>query len=222
MRVSNVLLVALGVLLPATFPASAALVTDYVTFTATGFTTDYGQAPPVNPVTGSFTITYDPTLNYMDDTVDITSNSLNIALDSALAFTYYNPASNPSGFSPDELIVGGIEDAGCNGGNTGSECVQISPSTNDFTLQIDDFSTTPTFGFLGYSQTSAGSQAWFYTTSATAGSVAVTPVVVPLPVPGPITTFALLAVGIFFVELKLRANRRNGGESGGEPAHSTV
>ena len=41
--------------------ANAALVNDLVTFTASGFTSAFGQPVPTDPVTGSFTITFDPT-----------------------------------------------------------------------------------------------------------------------------------------------------------------
>jgi hypothetical protein len=48
--------------------ANAALVHDLVTFSANGFETDVGTDPaPVDPVTGSFTISFDPTLIYTDE-----------------------------------------------------------------------------------------------------------------------------------------------------------
>jgi hypothetical protein len=47
--------------------AKAALVDDLVEFSASDFETDVGSSPaPVDPVTGSFTISFDPTLSYTD------------------------------------------------------------------------------------------------------------------------------------------------------------
>lgn len=50
--------------------ASAATITDLVTFSATGFssTPTSGLTPPTDPVTGSFTITFDPTQTYTSTT----------------------------------------------------------------------------------------------------------------------------------------------------------
>jgi hypothetical protein len=68
---------------------SAATITDNVSFTAFGFTSAFGGAVPTDPVTGSFTITFDPTQSYSDPTTaGIVLHSLNIALDSSLSFTY--------------------------------------------------------------------------------------------------------------------------------------
>jgi len=88
--------------------ANAALVNDLVTFTASGFTSAFGQPVPTDPVTGSFTITFDPTQTYTDQTVGITLKSLNIGLGTALAFDY-SPTDNGNG-AADELVVGGLED----------------------------------------------------------------------------------------------------------------
>jgi hypothetical protein len=205
---SFVLAAAPAALLLATFPASATPVTEDVTFSVTGFTSFYGQLPTEDPVTGSFTITYDPTQSYTDDTADITSTGLNIALDSALSFTYYDSTSTPpAGFSPDELVVGGVAAAGCDGGTfTGSECFQVSPATNDFTLQIDTFSVTPTFVFLGYSQTGDGTGAEWYTTSTTDDSVSAEPVVPAPAVPEPasLALFGTALVGLGAVRWRNR------------------
>jgi hypothetical protein len=150
---------AMTVSLSATPQTSAALVSDLVTFSATNFFSDFGQPAPVDPVQGSFTITFDPTQTYTNSTTGITLKSLNIALDSAVGFDYPVP-SNP----PDTLAIGGI----ANGVNS----VQILPSSNDFELTIFNFTTSPTFGSLDYSQTAAGTDSGF---SSNDGSVTVTP-----------------------------------------------
>ena len=91
--------------------AGAATITDDVKFSAT---VPAVQAPPVDPVVGDFTITFDPTLDYVNETIGVRGNSLNIALDSVLAFSYSTADAI--------LRVGGIE----NGVST------IVGSTNDF------------------------------------------------------------------------------------------
>ena len=99
--------------------AKAALVHDLVTFTASNFETDVGSSPvPVDPVTGSFTISFDPTLNYTDETagITLTPGSLNIALGSTLSFSYNAPTSM---LPATTLVVGGISD--------GAQMVQFSP-----------------------------------------------------------------------------------------------
>jgi len=146
--------------------SSAGTVTDLVTFSANTFTAFPSQTVPVDPVTGSFTITFDPTQTYTDSTTGITLNNLNIVLDSPLAFDYSPVANGP--FAAGELEVGGSAD--------GASMVQIDPSSNDFWLYINNIATAPTFAQLGYSQTSASADNQFYTST---GSVSASPV--PLP-----------------------------------------
>jgi hypothetical protein len=157
--------------------ANAAVVHDLVTFSATDFSSSPpGETPPVDPVTGSFTITFDPTQTYTDSTAGITLNSLNIPLDSALAFDY-----SPTGSGADELVVGGLADGAC--------CLTISPApSSDFYLHIITFTTNPTFQQLGYVE--AGG-AYFYTTDET-GTVSVTPITPGVPEP---STWAMMLIG---------------------------
>src|ERR1700722_17540256 len=124
--------------------AKAALVNDLVTFTGSGITSAFGQAVPTDPVTGSFTITFDPTLTYVDQTTGITLNSLNISLVSALSFDY-SPNSYTIGattFGAGELVVGGVESGAC--------CITLPSTDPDFYLQILTVTTTPAFNQLGY------------------------------------------------------------------------
>jgi hypothetical protein len=150
------------------FGANAATTTYDVSFSANGFISTYGQPAPSDPVTGSFRITFDPTQTYTDATSGIVFKTLNIALGSALSFDY-SPTGNTNG-AADELVVGGLQD--------GAGTVQYSPSTDDFWLHINTFTTSPTFQQVGYSATSAGSQSLFYTpgTAGENGSASVTPV----------------------------------------------
>ena len=107
---------------------------DLVTFSATSFSSGSpGATPPVDPVTGSFTITFDPTMTYTDQTAGIKLTGLNIPLDSSLAFNY-----SPAGPVADGLVVGGLADGVC--------CLTINPtSSSDFYLYVTTFTTSPTF-----------------------------------------------------------------------------
>jgi hypothetical protein len=155
-------MVLIGACAIATTQSSAATVTDTVDFSATGFTTGVGTgSAPTDPVTGSFTITFDPSLTYADPTTaGITLNNLNIALGSQIGFYY-----SPTGASAGELFVGGIQDGVC--------CVQISPTLyNDFYLHITNFSTDPAFEQLGYTTPSG----YWYTTGTAGSTISVSPV----------------------------------------------
>lgn len=193
------------------FAASATTIIDNVTFSANFSAGDYGGgtsgsgfisgATPVNPVTGSFTITFDPTLSYTDDTADITNTVLNgIASDSVFAFDYYAIGSTPpSPFSTDELVVGGIDAGAC--------CVAVTPDTsivNDFYLQIENFTTSPAYQQFGYTQSAAdpSNSVFFYTTIGPSfGSVTVVPQTVgtPVPEPGSLALFGAALAGFGFI-----------------------
>jgi hypothetical protein len=166
MRASHALAAAVALLPLATAPAGASPVSYDVGFSVNTFTAAFGGAVPVDPVTGSFTITFDPTLTYTNSTAGIALNSLNITLGSSLSFNY-NPAADGS-FAAGTLRVGGLFN--------GADQIQYSPPTDDFWLYIQDFAGTPTFQQLGYVQsTSAGD---FYFTLAQTASLRVTPSVV--------------------------------------------
>lgn len=83
-----------AVALISTFPASASTVTDIVAFSATDFVgATYGcssctTSVPTDPVIGAFAVTFNPTLNYDNDTTDIKLFGLNIALSYPLYFRY--------------------------------------------------------------------------------------------------------------------------------------
>jgi hypothetical protein len=165
-----------ALMLVTTLSASADTITDLVTFSATSFS---GGAPPsytggtapVDPVTGSFTITFDPTQTYSDST-GITLNTLNISLGSSLAFDY-SPSTG-------ELVVGGSSD--------GAASVFLESGNPDFYIQILNFSSASTFNQLGY-VTEDGS--YFYSAIGTdAGSVSVTPEVSATPLPAALPLFA--------------------------------
>ena len=167
--------------------ANAAPVNDLVTFTASGFTSAFGQPVPTDPVTGSFTITFDPTQTYVDQTIGITLKSLNISLGSALAFDY-SPTADTNG-DADELVVGGLQ--------AGAGSVFLSPTVfDDFYLHILTYSSTPTFQQVGYTTSSATADSNYFFTDlpdSGAGSVTVTPAT-PGGVPEP-STWAMMLAG---------------------------
>ncbi len=145
--------------------ASASTVTDLVTFEASGFTEFLGGSvpAPVDPVTGSFTISFDPTQTYSVTTTGITLNSLNLTQATPMGFDY-SPTAQPGGF----LTVGGVT-----AGN-----IEDVPGTNDFYLLIYGFTTAPSMAELLYGTSSSGEVRW----SAYTGTVTVSAVsAVPLP-----------------------------------------
>jgi hypothetical protein len=81
MKLQSAVALVCAVVVIVVLPAEAATVTDLVTFSATGFTADPNPGSvPATTVSGSFTITFDPTKTYLDSTSGITLNSLNISL----------------------------------------------------------------------------------------------------------------------------------------------
>jgi hypothetical protein len=179
--------------------AQAALEKFDVSFTAGGFASAYGQLAPEDPVTGSFTILFDPTLTYTDSTTGITLTSLNITLGSPLSFDY-SPTTNGNGFA-DELVVGGLED--------GAGTVQIDPSTNDFILHIYTFTAGAVFQQVVYSQTIYSAAEWYNDPLGVGGSVigygSVTVTEVPVPEP---STWAMMLLG--FASLGFLGYRKRG------------
>lgn len=204
--VKHMLAAATGLaLLPAA--ANAGVITENVSFSGNSFQVLGSGVAPVDPVMGSFTITFDPTMSYSDSTSGITLGSLNLILGSPFAFTYYGPGSTPpSGYHVGELVVGGT--AGYTAGYESTDLVQYSPATNDFYVQILDFATTPTLNQVGYAQVSAGNN-FYYTVNQT-GSVSVTPVTPSNQVPEPSTIAVLGAALLGFGWMRYRRQKVQG------------
>jgi hypothetical protein len=185
-------LIATSVLALTIGSANAATITDNVTFSAAGFTGFPGGTPPEDPVTGAFNITFDPTQVYTDATAGITLTSLNITAGSAISFCYSAAAYTCDGvaFSADELVVGGIAN--------GTAKVQYSPATDDYVLQISDFTSSPVFTEMVYAQVSAGNNQFYTTPGVSIGSVTVTAVTAtPLPAALPLFATGVGALGLF-------------------------
>jgi hypothetical protein len=127
--------------------AAASTITRTIGFTAHDFTTIYGSVPaPINPVSGSFTLTFDPTLVYANQTSGILLNGINIPADGVPVFSYVPHFG-------DMMTIGMALAGDHNGVNLG---------TNDFIL---NFSLTapniPLNAGFGYSQ--LGDADWFFT-----------------------------------------------------------
>jgi hypothetical protein len=141
---------------------------------------------------GAFNITFDPTQVYnTDTTTGITLTSLNITAGSAISFCYSAAAYTCDGlsWSADELVVGGIA--------SDTSRVQYSPATDDYVLQISNFTSSPVFTEMVYAQLSAGNYQ-FYTTPLSTGSITVTPVTAtPLPAALPLFATGVGALGLF-------------------------
>ena len=124
--------VSLAILLQATL-AHGALITVNVSFSAGGF----GPSAPVDPVTGSFTLTFDPDDGSVaNEPSGISLDSLNLALDSPFGFTY--------SAGTDQLTVGGT--------GAGVDGITVVPATNDLYATISNLTTSPTFANLSYCQ----------------------------------------------------------------------
>jgi PEP-CTERM motif len=112
----------------ASLPAHASNTVENISFSMGGFT-DINGSPalpsPVSTITGSFSATFDPTLDYDDDTTDLIINSFNsgsLTLDSPLGFTYF-----ATGTYAGDIFFGGTEND--------SSFAEVG--TNDFVLALN-------------------------------------------------------------------------------------
>lgn len=147
-------------------------------FTASDFSDIIGSsAAPVSTVTGSITVTFDPTVPETDDTTGIVLNSLNIALTSPISFSYFNTS--------DQIIFGGLQfGAGVEG--TGFD---------DFGVVFTSASSaTPGFKSLLYRVSGPLAGSGF---QAGTGSVTATPAIPVTPPPSEVQEPATLAVLTF-------------------------
>jgi hypothetical protein len=135
-------------------PANAAMITETIDFTATGFL----ASAPVNPVTGSFTITLDPAVLVTRATT-VTLNTLN-----NLNIT---PSVNAPSFDYIPSINGGFLTV-CSSALL-PPC-SVAAGINSFFIQIQHFQSTPTFVAFNYAQSSVTGSF-----STVAGSVSVVP-----------------------------------------------
>lgn len=78
-------------------PTMATVISHTYAFTASGFVAD----APIQTIAGSFTIAFDNSNDILDTTSGLTVNSLNIAVDGAVAYKYEKTG--------DLLLIGGTE-----------------------------------------------------------------------------------------------------------------
>jgi hypothetical protein len=136
----------------ATKTADAITITETINFTATGFL----AGAPVNPVTGSFTITLDPAGPLINDGTTVTLNNVNIT-----------PSANALSFDYIPSINGGLLTV-CSSALL-PPC-SVAAGMNSFFITIRNLQTTPTFSEFQYAQSSVPG---FFRT--VAGSVSVVP-----------------------------------------------
>ena len=146
--------------------AQASIITLNYDFSTIGF----NAGAPVDPVTGSFSVTFDNATDLADVTSGISVTNLNIALGSAPAFTYES--------SLDRFIIGVL--------NEGADA--LLSGTDDIALVLDQVSTNPTFELFIYSTASIADDNF-----STFEGELTTPV--PSAVPEP-ATLCLLGLGL--------------------------
>ena len=118
--------------------ANANRITETFNFTATGF----GTGAPFSSATGSFTITFDPSVTIVGKSTAITFSNVNLPQGTLAPYFFYNAnlsggtltACSPSEASPNSCIT--------------------SPGHNEFQIQVLNVRTVPTFNFLDYATSS--------------------------------------------------------------------
>jgi hypothetical protein len=121
----------------ATKTANAVAATFTIDFGASGFVP---LSAPVDPVTGSFTVTLDPSVTSLGGSATLNSLNINVG---AIGFHYVSSMFNG------RLIIGGVDFVvgGILGGIDG-----ITTNTNDFVLDVWNFQSSPTFNAFSYAQ----------------------------------------------------------------------
>jgi hypothetical protein len=173
-------------------PANAATITDYVTFSVTGSYATNGCCYDNGTATGSFDITFDPTLAYPDQSISGVITNLNytvtdpvlggnITLNPITTFTlFYGVLTLYSDYSVDQ-------------GKNFTE-------TPDIVIGINGFPTTPPLGVAGAVWYSADADGNTLTAS---GGATITPAATPLP-----ATLPLFAGGLGFVGYLTRRRKQ--------------
>jgi hypothetical protein len=160
-------------------PARAVPVTFNIDITATSFDPNN---PKIDPVRGSFTLTFDPAAS---GTGNVTLNSLNIQ--SIDPITYLYDGSNGSGV----LVIGTKSPGSLFAG-------VVHQGSNEFFFSINNFRTNPSFAGFVYSQLGSTQNTWFSTTASAFSVVQTTPPTpTPLPATLPLLASVLAGAGFF-------------------------
>jgi hypothetical protein len=183
MRFGAILAVAVTAILVPVGGAGAATITEVISFSANHFSVLQNGPTPVSPVMGTFTLTFDPTLDYLSDTTaGLTLDSLNVASDSQAAFTY----SASTGAFVIGGLAHGIEGFGAN--------------TNDFSFHGQFIGSSLWFRSLLYS--TASNNGFYYSQSGSASPMSPPVAVAPLPAALPLFGAALLGLGFIATRRK--------------------
>ena len=117
--------------------ASAATITDIITFTASGFE----AGAPVDPVIGSFTVTFDPTATEVVIGTSVVVNSINVA-GGGTPFFLWAPSSDFGAV----LTV-------CSSADPFPMC-GVGAGENSYLIGVEHFESTPRFHNVAYGTTS--------------------------------------------------------------------
>jgi hypothetical protein len=127
MKIRDILIkvaVLAGIVFASATTARAAVITETYDFTLGGFVDFFGNvaSPPITSITGSFTLTFDPSVGAIDQTTGIKVNSLSdTSIDTPIAFF-----AGPVGGSPFFISIGGNSDG----------AGMVLTGTNDFLLSL--------------------------------------------------------------------------------------
>jgi hypothetical protein len=164
--------------------AKAAIITGSYDFTVGGFVAFQGlvEVPgipaPVEPVSGSFSFSFDNSSSFDEQTARVSFTS-NLVLQSPVGITYFR--------SPDLLILGG----------TFFSPAGFPPGSYDFTLQIRDVSTAPSIDTVFYSQGGM----YFRSDPRSVGTSSLTPV----PEPASFAVFIAGLLGLGLIRCRRRS-----------------
>lgn len=189
-------------------PANAAVITENLNFSLSRFvdiSAGSNIAPPNPLITGSITVTYDPTLSYDNDTTHLVVHSLTgITVDSPLGFTYSNGYLEFGGTNCDSDLVCSNTNDLVVAFNVTDPAHPFFPScaTPGYTCGI--YTGDATIAAAGYTRSNF-TTGWFYRIP----NSVVSPDPIPTPTPGvpEPATLALLGLGLAGAGLTRRRSR---------------
>ena len=159
-----------------------------------------GATPPVSPLLASFTLTFDPTISYVNDTADIVTNELNVPVDSPIGFSSGVDTSTGDLY----VSIGGLQNGpGLVGFDSNDFVLQLRFAGGDLSKPSLPLCSDPGFSCGGLPTTYAsGYTSTRYPDSLFLGLVAT---VTPAPEPA---TWAMMLTGFAGLGATLRMRRR--------------